>query len=433
MNPSGSFNGIGDWLHWLETLSPHEIDLGLDRVQVVLERLALERPHRVITVAGTNGKGSSVAMLEAILIANGESVGSYTSPHLHDFNERIRIDGEAASDQDIVAAFESIESLRDGIPLTYFEFGTLAALVLFDRARPGTVILEVGLGGRLDAVNAVDPDACLITNVTLDHCDWLGDDVESIAAEKAGVMRGQTPVVFASTTVPQAIIAESERTGANLILLERDYGFATNADNLWNWSGSNAELIGLQRPSLEGEHQVQNAAGVLALIESLGPGALLDLGTVNKALTSVDLPGRMQRFEQAGKNFIVDVAHNVDSARVLCEAVESIESIEGIDRVFVVIGVLAGKDVAGIVTALQAAATRWIACTPDSAKPVSAGELAREIAQRSGKPCLISGSVVQAVREVLARAAESDLIVITGSFQTVAPALRCLDDLQCAS
>ena len=141
MNPSGSFNGIGDWLQWLETLSPHEIDLGLDRVKVVLERLALAQPLRVITVAGTNGKGSSVAMLEAILIANGESVGSYTSPHLHHFNERIRIDGEAASDQDIVAAFESIESLRDGVPLTYFEFGTLAALVLFDRVRPATVIL----------------------------------------------------------------------------------------------------------------------------------------------------------------------------------------------------------------------------------------------------------------------------------------------------
>jgi dihydrofolate synthase/folylpolyglutamate synthase len=430
MNPAGSFNGIGDWLQWLETLSPHEIDLGLDRVKVVLERLALAQPLRVITVAGTNGKGSSVAMLEAILIANGESVGCYTSPHLHQFNERIRIDGEAASDQDIVAAFALIESHRDGIPLTYFEFGTLAALVLFDRARPATVILEVGLGGRLDAVNAVDPDACLITNVTLDHCDWLGDDVESIAAEKAGVMRSQTPVVFGSTTVPEAIIAESDRSGAKLILLDRDYGFATSADDLWSWSGADAEIDGLQRPGLEGEHQVQNAAGVLALLESLGLSALLDAGTVNRALTSLDLPGRMQRFEQAGQNFIVDVAHNADSARVLCELVRS---IEGIDRVFVVIGVLAGKDVAGIVTALQAAAIRWIACTPDSAKPVSAEELAREIAQRSCKPCLISGSVVLAVREVLARAAESDLIVITGSFQTVAPALRCLDDLRCAS
>jgi dihydrofolate synthase/folylpolyglutamate synthase len=430
MNPSGSFKGIGDWLQWLETLSPHEIDLGLDRVKVVLERLALAQPLRVITVAGTNGKGSSVAMLEAILIANGESVGSYTSPHLHRFNERIRIDGEAASDQDIVAAFASIESLRDGVPLTYFEFGTLAALLLFDRVRPGTVILEVGLGGRLDAVNAVDPDACLITNVTLDHCDWLGDDVESIAAEKAGVMRRQTPVVFGSTIVPEAIIAEADQSGANLILLDRDYGFATSADGQWSWSGANVELDGLQRPSLEGEHQIQNAAGVLALIESLGLGAFLDAGTVNRALSSLDLPGRMQRFEQAGKNFIVDVAHNVDSARVLCEA---IRSIEGIDRVYVVIGVLAGKDVAGIVTALQAAANRWIACAPDSAKPVPAEELAREIAQRSGKPCLISGSVELAVREVVTRAAGSDLIVITGSFQTVAPALRCLDDLRCAS
>ena len=292
------------------------------------------------------------------------------------------------------------------------------------------MILEVGLGGRLDAVNAVDCDACLITNVTLDHCDWLGDDIESIATEKAGVMRSQTPVVFGSTTVPEAIIAESDRSGANLILLARDYGFATTADDLWSWSGANIELDGLQRPSLKGEHQVQNAAGVLALLESLGLGALLDAGAVNRALTSLDLPGRMQRFEQAGRNFIVDVAHNVDSARVLCEAVRS---IEGFDRVFVVIGVLAGKDVAGIVSALQAAANRWIACTPDSAKPVSAEELAREIAQRSGKSCLISESVELAVREAMARAAGSDLIVITGSFQTVAPALRCLDDLQCAS
>lgn len=430
MNPSGSFNGIDDWLRWLETLSPHEIDLGLDRVDTILARLSLQQPARVITVAGTNGKGSSVAMLEALLTACGERVGCYTSPHVHRFNERIRIDGKTASDQEIIAAFERIESVREGIALTYFEFGTLAAMVLFDIARPDTVILEVGLGGRLDAVNAIEPDACLITNVTLDHCDWLGEDVEAIAIEKAGIMRRNKPVVFGATTVPEAIIAASGRLDADLILSGRDFELVANGGGQWHWSGRDVELVGLQQPSLAGWHQVQNAAAVLALVESLGLLVSLDAKTVNSSFASLELDGRMQRIHTAGRNFILDVAHNVDSARVLSE---SLTNQAENDRVVAVIGVLAGKDVAGIVGALQPVINRWIACTPDSQKAVQADDLARIIVQQADPHCLICGSVEDAIREAIARTTERDLIVITGSFQTVAPALRMLDELQCAN
>ena len=199
MLPAGS--PLSDWLTWLETLSPEEIDLGLDRVASVLDRLALPRPATVLLVAGTNGKGSSVQIAQALLTAAGYRVGAYTSPHVIRFNERIAVDGVPAADDDIVAAFERVEASREGLPLTYFEFGTLAALTVFATAGLDVWILEIGLGGRLDACNAVDPNASLITNVTLDHCDWLGSDVETIALEKAGVMRPGVSTVFGARDV----------------------------------------------------------------------------------------------------------------------------------------------------------------------------------------------------------------------------------------
>ena len=429
MSPPGSLHCLDDWLCWLETLSPNEIDLGLERTRDVLDRLELTLPARVITVGGTNGKGSSVAMLEGLLATTGERVGSYTSPHIHSFNERIRINGKSVSDDDIVAAFERIEAIRQGVPLTYFEFGTLAALVIFDTERPDTVILEVGLGGRLDAVNVVEPDACLITNVTLDHCDWLGNDVESIAAEKAGIMRGDTPVVFGSTTVPVAITTVASEVDAELILAGRDFNVTETSDGEWRWSGRHSSLDGLQKPSLEGQHQLQNAAAVLALIESLGLTDILQAPAINSVLATLQLAGRLQRICVMDQTFIVDVAHNTDSARVLRDAIDAMRNV---DRVIVVIGVLKGKDLEGIIGALMPVVHRWIACTPDSVNAVSADALAQQVAQQSGKPCLIAGSVADALEAAQDAATPSDLIVITGSFYTVGPALDWLNDFRCA-
>ncbi len=204
MLPAGS--PLPDWLTWLETLSPRDIDLGLERVQAVLNRLSLSIPEHVLLIAGTNGKGSSVAMADALLRAADFRVGAYTSPHITDYNERISVQGRLADDAEIVAAFEKIEAVRDDALLTYFEYGTLAAMVLFAEAALDVWILEVGMGGRLDATNAIDPTGVLICNVSLDHCDWLGKDIDTIAVEKAGVMRGGIPVVFGAENVPRAIV-----------------------------------------------------------------------------------------------------------------------------------------------------------------------------------------------------------------------------------
>lgn len=429
MSRPGLFDGLDDWLGWLETLSPHAIDLGLERVRKVLARLNLGHEARVITVAGTNGKGSSVVMLEALLAASGESVASYTSPHLHVFNERIRVNGKAVTDQEIVTAFERVESVRNDVALTYFEFGTLAALVIFDKARADNVILEVGLGGRLDAVNAVEPDACLITNVTLDHCDWLGDDVESIAAEKAGIMRADTPVVFGSATLPEAIASTAQQVGAELIVAGRDFQFADTGVAEWRWTGRGRTIDGLARPSLEGQHQLQNAAAVLALIESLGLSNILQAQTINQAMAALALPGRLQRICVAGNAFIVDVAHNADSARALSAFVAALRDF---DRVITVIGVLAGKDLDAMIRELEPVVHRWIACTADAANALPADDIAGQVVQRTGKPCLIAGSVVAALVSAQDAATGADLILVTGSFHTVGPALRWLDDFRCA-
>ncbi|MDH4015674.1 MAG: Mur ligase family protein, partial [Chromatiales bacterium] len=251
MLPSGT--PLSAWLTWLESLSPNEIDLGLERVREVLERLEVPVAEHVIIVAGTNGKGSSVAMMSALLRAAGKRVGAYTSPHMIDYNERIVVQGQPASDDEIVAAFEKIEAVRKGVPLTYFEYGTLAAFVVFAEAALDVWVLEVGMGGRLDATNVVEPTAALITTVSLDHCDWLGKDIETIAVEKAGVMRGGIPVVFGSADVPQAIIDRAESLGADLRLRGRDYS-----------------LDAVPQPGLRGEFQVGNAAAVLALLRAAG-------------------------------------------------------------------------------------------------------------------------------------------------------------------
>ena len=227
MNQPGSLSSghatLDNWLAWLETLSPTEIDLGLDRVLEVLDRLQVARPGRVIHVAGTNGKGSSVAMLEALFLQLGNRIGSYTSPHVSRYNERIRIDGEPVSDAEIINAFERVEAARQNVPLTYFEYGTLAAVLVFESNQVETAILEVGMGGRLDAVNAIEPDAGIITNVSLDHCDWLGEDIESIAAEKAGILRSDKAFVFGARDVPDAILSAAEEMGADLTLVRSPY------------------------------------------------------------------------------------------------------------------------------------------------------------------------------------------------------------------
>lgn len=412
---------LTDWLRRLETFSPHEIELGLERVLAVLGRMALSRPARVIHVAGTNGKGSSVEMLSSLLAAGGTTVGTYTSPHVFDYNERIRIDDDAAGDEQIVAAFERVEAAREGIALTYFEFGTLAALAVFEAHNVETAILEVGMGGRLDAVNAIDPDAALITNVSLDHCEWLGDDIESIAFEKAGIMRPDVPVVFADRVMPATIRQHAEEIGTRLIIAGRDYDWTVNSDGNWAWRGQLHEFASLAPPSLAGNVQIQNAAGVLALVEALGLDVLLAADVVDAALGSVTLPGRMQLLP-GEPEWLFDVAHNPAAATALAENLGTALTA----GLVAIVGMLDDKDVEGVIAPLAGIVDRWIAVTADTPRGIEAAELARRIANQADKACLIAESPESALDAAREYAGRGGRVLVTGSFYVVGPLLERL-------
>jgi dihydrofolate synthase / folylpolyglutamate synthase len=390
----------------------------------VLGRLGLREPARVIHIAGTNGKGSCASMFEALLLAGNFRVGCYTSPHLVRYNERIRLNGLPADDRDIIAAFETVEAARQGVPLTYFEYGTLAALAVFDQKRMDNLVLEIGMGGRLDAVNAIEPDGSIITNVALDHSDWLGNDVETIAGEKAGVMRPGKPVIFGSSEVPAKIIDSAARLGAELAILGRDFSYVEGApgSGTWSWTGRRTVLKNLAVPSLAGRFQFQNAAAVLALLESLALDDLMTRENVSSALRGLSLPGRFQ-WVGPDRRWLLDVAHNPHSAHGLAETLGALTPRR---TVTAVIGVLGDKDLKGIVAPLVPQIDRWVAVTAASSRALDARELAQSVARFSNKPCLIIPAVTDALQYAERGARGDDLLLVTGSFYTVGPALEWL-------
>ena len=423
MLPSGA--PLSDWLTWLESLSPTEINLGLARVQRVLERLDLPRPEHVLLIAGTNGKGSSVAMAGALLRAAGLHVGAYTSPHISRYNERVVVNGVAASDTEIIAAFEKIEAVRGDTELTYFEFGTLAAAVVFATAELDVWVLEVGLGGRLDATNAFEPTASLITNISLDHCDWLGDDVETIAAEKAGIMRRGIPTVFGDTDVPEAIRRQADTCGASLLLRGRDFEIQIGEKQVWSWRGASGERRGLQPPGIAGEVQLSNAAAVLALLDVAGLAKAIDAELINTVLPTLTLAGRSQHLLVAGPagenhEWLIDVAHNPAAAKVLAR---TLASREPPGATYAIVGFLHDKDVAGVIGPLAEHVDNWIAITAASHRAIPANELARQVSNISGKACLVAESPLDAIEFARRSASENDRILATGSFFTVGPIL----------
>jgi dihydrofolate synthase/folylpolyglutamate synthase len=404
MLPAGA--PLSAWLSRLETLSPVEIDLGLERVRAVLDRLDVHRPEHVLLIAGTNGKGSSVAMADALLRAAGLRVGVYTSPHIVAYNERIAVDGEQASDDEIIAAFERIEAVRGDVRLTYFEYGTLAALEIFSAAELDVWILEVGMGGRLDATNVIDPTAALITNVALDHCAWLGDDIESIAAEKAGVMRPGIPVVYGGENVPAAIGRQADAVGARLLLRDRDFS-----------------LGGIPQPGLSGSFQVANAAAVLALLDAAGLQRATHPARVAAVLPEVRLHGRGQQVAAGGADWLLDVAHNPAAAEQLAATLA--EEPHG-GNTAAIIALLDDKDVEGIAVPLNEHVDLWIATTADSPRAIPADELARRIANVTDRPCLVAAALDDALREAQDSVSAGDRILVTGSFYIVGPVLQAL-------
>ncbi|MGH8676850.1 MAG: bifunctional tetrahydrofolate synthase/dihydrofolate synthase, partial [Burkholderiales bacterium] len=311
---------LNEWLTRLEQLHPRAIEMGLDRVSQVREAAQISPRFPIITVGGTNGKGSSCAFLEAILSRAGYKVGLYTSPHLLRYNERVRIAGDEASDADLIDAFERIDAARGDTPLTYFEFGTLAALELLIRHQVDVAILEVGLGGRLDAVNVFDADCAVVVSIGIDHVEYLGDTREKIGFEKAGIFRPRRAAVCADQDPPQSLVDFSKELGADLRLIDRDFGYRAEAAQWHYWSAA-GKRFGLPYPALRGRYQLQNAAASLAALEALHERIPVDMGAVRRGLVEVQLPGRFQVV--AGRpQLILDVGHNPDAACALSQTLK---------------------------------------------------------------------------------------------------------------
>ena len=401
---------LTDWLVVLEGLNMAHIELGLSRMNLVAARLGLlTLPSYVITVGGTNGKGTTCALLESMLHAAGHSVGVYSSPHLVDYRERVRINGDSPAAADFCAAFAAVETARDEVALTYFEFTTLAALWLFRAASPEVVLLEVGLGGRLDATNVVASDQTVVTTIALDHTDWLGPDRESVGFEKAGIFREQKPAVCGDPDPPARLLAHAELLGTPLYCTGRDYTWQlqdnqTQAQH-WSFNGLGLQLDGLPLPSLP----VMNAATALATL-ALSP-FLPDIEAIKTGLMQAKLTGRLQ---QLGARLWVDVAHNAESAAYLASR---LPTIKGKGRCLAVVGMLKDKDIASSLAPLRDLVDDWYLASLGGPRGASATELSR------WQPGHCFNSVAEALASAEAHAGEQDVIVAFGSFFTVADVL----------
>lgn len=414
---------LQDWLRDIEGRHPREVDLGLGRVREVAARMGLGRPARyVATVAGSNGKGSTVAFIEAIAAASGLRVGAYTSPHLLAYNERVRIDGADADDAALVEAFEAVEAARGATTLTYFEYGTLAALWLFERADLDLAVLEVGLGGRLDAVNIVDPDVAVITTVDLDHQDWLGPDREAIGAEKAGIARAWTPLVLGEDDPPSSVLGHAYAIGASAIRAGSDYRFGRDDDGEgWWWREPGFELA-LPLPGLAAPAQLRNAAAAIAALRALD--LEIDDDAWARGVAAARVPGRLQRFERGGVEVLVDVGHNPQAARALAEWLRAAP----VRRTVAVYGALADKDAAGVVQAIAPLVEGWhLAGTAEAgSRGRDAGALADALASTVAADAPRHGDVAGALAAALARAGHGGRVLVFGSFHVAAAALAWL-------
>jgi dihydrofolate synthase/folylpolyglutamate synthase len=417
------FDTLDQWLSWQETLHPQEIELGLERVQTVWKRLkpdGLESP--VITVAGTNGKGSCVAMLASIYRQAGFKVGVYSSPHLVRYNERIRLDGEEVDDARLCQVFDAIDKARGDKTLTYFEFGTLAALSIFAEEKPDLVILEVGLGGRLDAVNIIDADLAMITTIALDHTDWLGETREEIGREKAGIMRKGRPVVLADPNMPTSVYSVAEEKGAKIFAQGRDFSYAESASS-WTWSGPNGQTADFPLPALQGEEQLFNASAVVMACHCLKSLFEISNQALALGLTEVKLGGRQQYFP-GEPDILLDVAHNP-------QAVESLKKHlsdrPGKGKIRAVFGLLKGKDEAAIISIMQDVVAEWHLTDLPSNRGQKGMELAAAFKNAGSKaPISVYSRIADAFEGARASSEADDLVLVFGSFLLVGEIMQIL-------
>ncbi|NYT77302.1 bifunctional tetrahydrofolate synthase/dihydrofolate synthase [Alcaligenaceae bacterium] len=457
---------LQDWLSYLETAHSKPIDLGLERVKAVATSLALTFPYITITVAGTNGKGSTCAMLDAMLLASGYKVGLYTSPHLIDFNERIRVNGEFASDADIVEQFCKIEDARGDITLSYFEYATLAALLLFERDQVDVAVLEVGLGGRLDAVNIVDADCAILTSVDIDHADYLGDTREKIGWEKAHIFRPGKPAICADPMPPDSVAQYAEEIGADLWRFGQDFNYSGDRQQ-WAFGARGRRRSGLAYPSLRGANQLINACAALAALDALRPRIVVTQQDVRLGLSQVALPGRLQILPGM-PTIVLDVAHNPHAAAALGQNLDNMGHFTGTHAV---VGMMKDKDAAAVIARLASRVDHWYCASlpqprgmsgealaqivrqvlassaqssesvapPERVRVTAAGGIVSEPAEAPGirpamQPLVAAKAVtvsnfdnpLQAFAEAQKQMSGNDRILVFGSFATVGPILNGL-------
>jgi dihydrofolate synthase / folylpolyglutamate synthase len=411
---------LNDWLRLLETMHPKAIDMGLERVASVKDRLGIEFDCPVIIVGGTNGKGSTCAMLESILMQAGYRVGQYTSPHLIDFNERARINGEPASDDALVTQFRAVEEKRGDVSLTYFEFTTLAILRLFAEAKLDAVILEVGLGGRLDAVNVLDADVAIVTSVDIDHTEYLGDTREKIGFEKAGIFRAGKTAICADPVPPASLLDHAKAIGADLWLFGRDYNYSGDKQQ-WNYGGRQQRRSSLGYPSLRGANQLLNASAALAALEALRDRLPVGAQEVRTGLVMVELPGRFQVLP-GRPTVILDVAHNPHAAATLAQ---NLDNMGFHPYTYAVFGAMQDKDIDGVIAQLKSRVDHWCVTSLPLPRAASAALLVQKLRDAgvvSGAETSVESfeTPAAAFANALSRAGENDRIAVFGSFVTVA-------------
>lgn len=418
---------LPDWLAMLETRhSETQINMGLDRVQAVKARMQLAFTCPVIMVAGTNGKGSTCAMLESVLLRAGYKVGLYIKPHFLDFNERARVQGELASDEQLVASFHAVEAVRGDTPLTYFEFTTLAILHLLSQANLDVAILEVGLGGRLDAVNVIDADVAIVTSVDIDHTDYLGDTREAIGFEKAGIFRPGKAAICSDPVPPQSLIDHAAAIGADLWLMGRDFNYSGDKQQ-WNYGGREQRRNSLAYPSLRGANQILNATAVLAALEVLRLKLPVGAQEVRTGLVTVELPGRFQVLP-GRPSVILDVAHNPHAAAALNQ---NLGNMGYHPYTYAVFGSMHDKDIDGVLAAMSEHVDHWCLAGLPSPRAATASELAAKVQimledkpDSSEHTVSIFDDPAQAFANAMSRAGENDRIVVFGSFLTVAGVMK---------
>lgn len=421
-----STDSLPAWLERIERLHPASIEMGLDRVATVWHRMRMSPTFPVILVGGTNGKGSTCAMLESIYRKAGYLTGLYTSPHLLTYNERIRVGAKNVDDEALVAAFERVDTARGNVPLTYFEFGTLAAQSVFCDRAVDVAILEVGLGGRLDAVNIFEPACSVVVSVGIDHIDYLGNDREAIGFEKAGIFRSGRPAVCADDEPPASLLSHAETVGADLSLIGRDFGH-TRSDIAWQFWNCAGKKAGLPFPALRGASQLDNAAAALECLRILQPRLPVDMGALRNGLVDAHVMARFQVLP--GKPLVIlDVAHNAAAARVLSE---NLMSLPGAARTLAVFGVLQDKQIDEIASILAGQIDQWFVCELPVSRAATAGQLKQTVLQVTGHQQVEAfDDVSSGLAAAQDAARDDDRILVFGSFYTVSEALKSSEALR---